>query len=84
MWSCDHITSVLLGFEQKSHFFRGVVLTEVQLFSTGTRYALKILDWHGKRVKNKIKKVLGVNFYAGRFYGGKTDSRPIYPPRSSS
>ena len=25
-----------------------------------------------------------VNFYAWRFYRGKTDSRPIYPPRSSS
>ena len=71
MWSCDHITSVLLGFEQKSHFFRGVVLIEVQLFRTCTRYALKILDWHGKRVKNKIQKVLEASSYVCRSYRGK-------------
>ena len=80
MWSCDHITSVLLGFEQKRHFFLGVVLTEVQLFRTGTRYALKILDWHGKRVKNKIQKVLGASSYVCRSYRGKIIRGLFDPP----
>ena len=80
MWSCDHITSVLLGIEQKSHFFQGVVLTEVQLFSTGTRYALKILDWHGKRVKNKIQKVLEDSSYVCRSYRGKIIGGLFDPP----
>ena len=38
------ITNLILwGFDQKNCFFWGVLLVQVQLFETGTRYELEIL-----------------------------------------
>ena len=42
------ITSIFWGFDQKKTFFWGVVLVQVQLFGTGTRYDLKTLHKCGK------------------------------------
>ena len=43
--------------------FWGVVLVQVQLFGTGTRYDIKIWQQFGKRVKTKSEKILKANFY---------------------
>ena len=58
-----------------------MVLAQVQQFGTGTRYGFKILHHCGKRIKTKIQKVLGANFYVCRSYRGKTGRRgPFWPP----
>ena len=57
------ITSMLYGFHQKKHFCWGVVLAEVQLFGTCTRYGLEILNQCERKVKTKSQKFLVTNYY---------------------
>ena len=56
-----------------------MVLVQIQLFATGTRYKLEILHQSVKRVKNKNQKVLGANSYVCRGYSGKTGRGPPHP-----
>ena len=60
------MTSILKVFGQKKRFL-GVLLVQVQIFGTDTRYGQC-----GKRVKTKSQKVSGVNSYVCRSYRGKT------------
>ena len=48
-----------------------MVLVQVQLFGTGTRYDLKTLRKCGKNVKTKSQNVLVANSYICRHYRGK-------------
>ena len=66
------IISILQGFDQRIHFFWGVVLVQIQQFGTGTRYELDIFRQCGKKVKTKSQKVLWVSSYVCRSYRGKT------------
>ena len=47
------ITSTLWGFNQKKHFFCGMVLVQVRV-GTGATYGLAILHENGKRIKTKF------------------------------
>ena len=60
------ITSIFLKITkiwlEKSFYFWGMVLVQVQWFRTGTRYELEILHYCGKRIKSKSQKVFGTSY----------------------
>ena len=76
------ITSILRGFDQKNHFFWGVVLVQVQYFGTGTRYKVEVLHQPVKRIKTKIEKVLVANPYVCRSCRGKNWWQELFCPPS--
>ena len=66
------VTSILQEFDQKSHFFWGEVLVQVEKFGTDTNYDFEILHRCGKRVKTKSQKVLWAKSNICRSYRKET------------
>ena len=60
-----------------------MLLIQVQLFGTGTRYGLETLRQYGKRVKTKSQTVLGTNTYVCRTYRGKIGRVGLFAPPPS-
>ena len=65
------ITPILYGFDQKNNFLRGG-LDSSSIIWNWFRYGFEILHQSGKRLKPKIRKVLGANLYVCRSYRRKT------------
>ena len=65
---------------RKINFFWGVLLIQIQLHGTGTRYVLENLQQCGKSFKNKSHRILWANSYVFRSYKEKTGRRVFWTP----